>query len=200
MFRVGIIGLGRIATTLEDEVGIPGFSITGAFNVLPETRVVAGCNRGEERRRKFGERWGVKALYHDYREMLEKEKLDIVAVATQPPLHPEMVIAAAEAGVSGILCEKPMALSLGECDAMLAACEKSKVKLAINFSNRWSGQHEAVRQLSNSGRWGPLLHIVACSHGCKPTPEWEADTEGPLLHDAIHMLDLMRFFGGDVKA
>lgn len=200
MYRVGILGTGRIASTLEDEIGIPAFSITGAFQALPQTEVVAACNRGEERLRQFGRRWGVGALYRDFREMLEKESLDIVAVATPPAVHPEMVIAAAEAGVRGILCEKPMALSVGECDAMIEACEMRGTKLAVNFSNRWRGEIEAARQLASSGQLGPLLHIKACSYGCKPTPEWEAETEGPMLHDAIHMLDMMRFFAGDPTA
>lgn len=198
-FRVGIIGCGRIASEFEDRMGQHPCSIAGAFAALPECELVAACNRGEERLRKFGERWGVEALYHDVREMLEHERLDIVAVATPPGLHRDQVLAAARAGVRGIFCEKPMALSLGECDDMIKACQEHGTKLLVNCTRRWIGEYEAIRRDVTSGRWGDLLHLVGFCQGCKPVPEWEADFEGPMLHDAVHLYDLMRFFAGDVQ-
>ncbi|MBI1924136.1 Gfo/Idh/MocA family oxidoreductase [Candidatus Poribacteria bacterium] len=199
-YRVGIIGCGRIASTMEDESDVHPISIAGAFSTLPNTQIVAACNRGAERLRAFGVRWGVDARYHDYREMLAQEELDIVCVATHPPLHPEMVIAAAQAGAKGIFCEKPMALSLGECDAMLEACDHTGTKLLVNCSRRWSGVYQGVKQLLDEGSLGSLLHVVAHCEGCKPSPEWVADTEGPLLHDAVHTFDILRFFAGDVAS
>jgi len=198
-YRVGIIGCGRIASTFEDESDVHPASIAGAFASLPEARLVAGCNRGEEKLRAFGKRWGVTALYHDYREMLARENLDIVAVATHPPLHPEMVIAAAEAGVKGIFCEKPMALSLAECDAMIEACERAGTKLLIHCTRRWSGPYEAARRLIEAGTLGELLRLVAHCQGCKPFPSWQVEHEGPLLHDAVHTFDTFRFLAGDVE-
>ena len=138
------------------------------------------------------------ALYHDYREMLAQEGLDIVAVATPPPVHPDMVAAAAQAGVKGIFCEKPMALSLGECDAMLRACRQAGAKLLVNCTRRWNGIYEAARRVVQSEEMGPLLHLVGWCQGCKPIPSWEAETEGPMLHDTVHLFDIMRFFAGDV--
>ena len=88
MYRVGIMGCGRIASTMEDESDVHPISIAGAFEALPNTEIVAGCNRGAAKLHAFGERWSVDALYHDYREMLANEALDIVCVATHPPLHP----------------------------------------------------------------------------------------------------------------
>ena len=87
MYRVGIMGCGRIASTMEDESDVHPISIAGAFEALPNTEIVAGCNRGAAKLHAFGERWGVGALYHDYREMLAQEDLDIVCVATHPPLQ-----------------------------------------------------------------------------------------------------------------
>lgn len=199
-YRVGFVGTGRIASTLEDEFTIHPVSIAGAFVALPDVQIVAACSRAWEGLRRFGERWHVGALYQDYRQMLQAEPLDIVVVATPPEYHPEIVIAAAESGAKGIFCEKPMALSLGECDAMLEACERRGVKLLVDFTNRWTTQYAAIQQLITSGEMGSLLHLVGYSQGCKPHPEWEAKTQGPLLHDAIHVIDAMRLFGGDVEA
>ncbi|NPV45677.1 MAG: Gfo/Idh/MocA family oxidoreductase [Armatimonadetes bacterium] len=198
-YRVGLIGCGRIGSEFEDRFQQHPVSIAGAFAALPECQLVAGCNRGRERLERFGERWGVTALYQDYQEMLRSEPLDIVAVATPPAAHRDQVVAAAEAGVRGIFCEKPMALSLGECDDMIAACRESGATLLVNCSRRWDGLHEAVRRGGEAGRWGRLLHLVGYCQGCKPLPEWEADHEGPLLHDAVHLYDIMRFFAGDVE-
>jgi predicted dehydrogenase len=198
-YRVGIMGCGRIASTFEEHSEEHPVSIAGAFAALPSCQLVAAANRGEPRLRAFGERWGVTALYHDYRQMLANEGLDLVAIATHPPLHPEMVLAACEAGVKGIFCEKPMALSLGECDAMIAACRRSGIPLLVNCSRRWSGEFEAVRRIAEQHSLGELLHLVGHCCGAKPTPDWEAATEGPLIHDAVHLLDIMRFFAGDVE-
>ena len=198
-YRVGLIGTGRIGSEFEDRFGEHPVSIAGAFSALPECELVAGCNRGRERLERFGQRWGVTALYHDFREMLARERLDIIAIATPPGLHREQVIAAAEAGAKGIFCEKPMALSLGACDDMIAACAQHDCRLLVNCSRRWSGLFEAVRRDAEAGRWGRLLHLVGYCQGCKPLPDWEAEHEGPMLHDAVHMYDIMRFFAGDVR-
>jgi predicted dehydrogenase len=198
-YRVGLIGTGRIGSEFEDRFDEHPVSIAGAFSALPECELVAGCNRGAERLARFGKRWNVSALYHDYREMLANEHLDIVAIATPPGLHRDQVIAAAEAGAKGIFCEKPMALSLGECDEMIAACRQHGCQLLVNCSRRWCGVFEAVRRDAAAGRWGRLLHLVGYCQGCKPLPEWEIEHEGPMLHDAVHMYDIMRFFAGDVR-
>lgn len=198
-YRVGLIGTGRIASEFEDRFPQRPASIAGAFSSLPQCQLVAGCNRGRERLERFGQRWGVTALYHDVGEMLAREKLDLVAIATPPGLHREQVIAAAEAGVKGIFCEKPMALSLGECDDMIAACQQHGCTLLVNCSRRWSGHLEALRREAAAGRWGRLLHLVGYCQGCKPVPEWEIEHEGPMLHDAVHLYDLMRMFAGEVQ-
>ncbi len=198
VYRVGIIGTGRIAWEFEENPGIHPSSIAGAFAMLPNAKLVAAASRGRERMEKFGHKYGVTALYTDYKEMLAKEKLDVVAVTTHPPLHPEQVEAIAAAGVRGIFCEKPMALSLAECDRMLGACEKHGVTMLVNCTRRWDGNYEAARQVVRDRSMGELLHISARWTGCKPVPEWEAQTEGPMLHDAVHLFDLMRFYGGEV--
>ena len=88
MYRVGIMGCGRIASTMEDESDVHPISIAGAFDTLPNTELVAGCNRGAEKLHAFGKRWDVDALYHDYREMLAKEDLDIVCRRHAPTAAP----------------------------------------------------------------------------------------------------------------
>ena len=86
-------------------------------------RVIAGADISEEARGRFTADSGVERTYADYREVLERERLDVLSICTWPPFHPEMVEAAAVAGVRGIVCEEPMAVDLAGCDRMLAAAE-----------------------------------------------------------------------------
>lgn len=89
--RVGIVGCGRIASEFEDLASEHPASIAGAFAAIGNTELVAAANRGQQRLESFGKRWGVQALYQDYRDMIARESLDIVAIATHPPLHAEIV-------------------------------------------------------------------------------------------------------------
>ena len=195
--RVGIVGCGRIAGEIEDGSEMHPISIAGGFDALDDTKIVAACSRGKERLNSFGRRWKVDSLYHDYTEMIRKERPDIVAIATHPPIHAEIVEAACAGGVRGIFCEKPMALDLLECDRIIRAVEKSGVRLLVDCSRRFSGLYESVRRLCEKRELGELIHMVGHCQGAKPSPEWQAEAEGPLLHDAVHLFDIMRFFAGD---
>ena len=85
------------------------------------------------------------------------ESLDIVSICTWPPLHCEMVVAAAESGVKAILCEKPMALNLKEADQMLDSCEKSGTKLVVGH------QHRFDPQVSQAIEWSQETPLATCN-------------------------------------
>lgn len=136
---------------------------------------------------RFKERYNVARAYTDYREMLAKERLDLVSICTWPSLHYEMTVAAAEAGVRGILCEKPMALTLKEADEMLKACEKAGAVLAVAHIRRYSPEYRAAREVISSGVLGNLESV----HGI---------TVGDLLSDGTHLIDLAFYLTGDVDA
>ena len=122
-YRAGLVGCGRIGTLWETDPPIP-VTHAGALAVLPQTQLVAGASRGPEHLQKFGKRWGVDALYLDYKEMFAKERLDIVCIATHPGLH-RHCRSSGRGGVKGIFCEKPLALSLTDADAIVAACRQA---------------------------------------------------------------------------
>ena len=128
-YRVGIIGCGRVAAAHAN-----------AYTAIESTELVALAEPDPERRLKFDEAYGVTGLYENYREMLANEELDIISICTWPPLHREMTVAAAESGAKAILCEKPMALNLGEVDRMLAACEEAGAKLVVGHQHRFDSQ------------------------------------------------------------
>ena len=198
-YRAGLVGCGRIGTLWETEPPTP-VTHAGALAVLPQTQLVAGASRGREHLDRFGKQWGINALYLDYREMIEKEKLDIVCVATHPGLHRPIVEAAVAAGAKGIFCEKPLALSLEDADAIVAVCKQAGCVLAVNHSRRWDPAHLKAKALIEAGAIGDLVSLFGICQGVKPFPAWVADEEGPLLHDAVHLFDLFRMFGGEAQS
>ncbi len=178
-YRVGIIGCGSI-----------GGNYAAAFQQLHDrVEIVAACDIIEEKVRGFVEKWGIPAVYTDMHEMLSKEVLDIIGVTTHNREHVEPTIAAAEAGVRAILCEKPMALSMGDADRVIEACERSGAKLAIDHTMRFEPNWRRVKQMVDAGEIGDLLHIEVQNYGDTST----------LLHNGTHSCDAIRFFGGDAE-
>ncbi len=198
MYKVALIGTGRV-----------GYQFT--FSDLPDNhaaavaasgrcRLTAGVNRGRKKLAEFGARFGVKALYHDHRRMLAESAPDVCIVATHPELHCRMVEdCAAAPSTRAIICEKPMALSLGECDRMIAACERAGVLLQINHNRRWHPEWIKARELLAAGAIGALNYIECSMDGGKPDPSWRSEREGPLLHDFSHYFDLLDLFAGPVE-
>ena len=192
-YRVGIIGCGRMASTMDDEKQkqpgrVPQPSVlAAAYGQVERTEVVAVADINQDRLVDFSARWGVQRLYSDYREMLAAESLDIVSVATHANLHAEMTVAAAEAGAKAVLCEKAMATSLRDADRMIDACNESETVLSVLYHNRWDPLMVRVKELVAEGAIGELISI-----GGSMGPE--------LVHEGTHMFDLMRFWSGDDAA
>jgi predicted dehydrogenase len=172
-YRVGVIGCGRISRAHSN-----GYQAA-------QMAIVAASDISQEQLNKFSAEYNVEKLYADYTQMLAKEELDIVSICTWPPLHREMVVAAAESGVKGILCEKPMTVNLAEADRMIAACDKSNTKLVIGHQRRFEAQYVKAKELIETGAIGDLIRV----HGC---------CGGDLLSDGTHNVDLLRFYASDL--
>ena len=136
--RVGIIGCGRIGSLLRrDPYRRKPCTHAGAFAECKATEVVCACDIDPDRLAQFRADWGVDRLYLDYRELLAKEQPDIVAVASWTSTHKDIAFEAANCGVKGILCEKPIALTLADADEMISECENNGVVLMMNHERRW---------------------------------------------------------------
>jgi len=172
-YRAGVIGCGGIARAHSN-----------GYKQIPNVQIVAAADVSEEQLKNFSQEYGAENLYTDYNEMLEKEELDLVSICTWPPLHREMTVKAAEHGIKGILCEKPMALNLAEVDEMIEACDKSGSVLAIGHQRRFEAQYATAQEMIESGEIGELIKI---HNICR----------GDLLSDATHSVDLIRFYNSD---
>ena len=173
-YRVGIIGCGGIAAAHAN-----------AYQAIEATELVAAAEPDPERRLKFDEAYGVVGFYENYREMLTNEALDIISICTWPPLHCEMTVAAAESGVEAVLCEKPMALNLGEADRMLEACETAGTKLVIGHQHRFDSQTVSAVDLIKGNAIGDLQWIFGYCNS------------KDLLSNGTHVVDLIRYFVDD---
>ncbi len=155
-YRVAVIG-----RTLK---GNYGHGIDKVWLDIPQTKIVAVADDNKRGLEAEAGRLKVAAKdsYTDYRLMLDKTKPDIVAVCQRwIDMHAAMVIDAAQRGVKGIYLEKPMCQTLEQADAMIAACEKHNVKLAIAHQTRYSPILKVVRDLLESGRIGSVLEYRA---------------------------------------
>ena len=163
-FRVGIIGAGRPWQT----DGATGFGMSHqhaeGYKRSGKCQIVAVADLVEENAKAFSEKHagGKAALYADYEKMLAEANLDIVSVCTWPHLHAAMTIAAAQAGVKAIHCEKPMAGTFGEARAMAEACQKAGVQLTFNHQRRFLPTFQTARTLVESGEIGELLRVEGC--------------------------------------
>ncbi|MGQ9608724.1 MAG: Gfo/Idh/MocA family protein [bacterium] len=150
--------------------------------------IVACADIKREALNAFGDRFGVppEGRYIDYNEMLDKVRPDIVSVCSLHHLHASMTVDASKYKPSAIFCEKPIALSLGEADAMIDACNKSNTILIIGHQRRFVPQYVTAYNSLKSGAIGELLSIEA--HGHPYTS---------LLVDGTHTIDLIRWYAND---
>ncbi len=165
--RVGVVGCGRMTSTIEDEVrgrrlgGIRlPHSHAAAYKVVEEVEMVAACDVVEEKLDAFCERWGVPRGYTDFREMIDAERLDILSVGTRPEQHAEPMIYGAERGVKGIYAEKPLCCTLNEADAIREAFERNGVFLEFGPMRRNWAVYRQARGIADSGDLGGVESVV----------------------------------------
>ena len=164
-YRAGIIGLGFIGAadqTSGDALGQRVENLDGTHLVAltrnPRIQLVAGSSRDDGRQSRFAERTGVRT-YSDWREMIAKEALDLVSVATYTPVHKEVTVACARSGIRAIYCEKPMAPRIADGEAMLRACRESGALLILNHNRRFHPNYRRLRDLLAEGGLGQLTSV-----------------------------------------
>lgn len=162
IWRAGIIGLGFIGggdQVSGDALGQQVSHLDGthveALSRNKRIQLVAGSSRDAGRRERFAQSTGCKT-YADWRQMLARERLDMVSVATYAPVHAEMTVACAEHGVRAVYCEKPIATRLADAERMVSACAKAGVLLVLNHNRRFNPNYRRLRDLIAEGRLGDL--------------------------------------------
>ena len=140
----------------DSRLGIP-VSYSMALHDRPEVELVAAADRDVNRLRICGERFGINKLYSDAKEMLQKEKLDILAISTNVKGRAELTVLAVEYGAKGIMTEKPMAYSLEETDQMVEVCKNAGVPLVCGSTSASHPSMASAKQLIQDGAIGEVL-------------------------------------------
>jgi len=167
--RVAVAGCHRML--MRD---LAGHNFASAFAAIDSTEIVAVFDHGEEARAEFAAVWrgvwGEIATYGDFGQMLAEIRPDILCIATRQTMHADQVEAALEAGVRGILCDKPLATTLAEMDRIVAAC--AAIPLAFGLDRRWVQAYRYLREVLADGLLGRVSSLVAyglpnaINHGC----------------------------------
>jgi predicted dehydrogenase len=148
--RVGIVGGGGIARHYH----LPSYAR------FDEVRVVAAADVSPAALQALKEEHGLERLYKDYREMLDREALDLISVCTSNDMHHPVVMAAIERGLH-IYCEKPLALTHAEAQEMTEAAEAAGIRTGVNFSHRRTPASRLAQEIIASGALGAIHYASA---------------------------------------
>ena len=170
-----------------------------ALEALPESEFVAACDVELPRAMSFAARFGVKP-YSDLARMLAECGVQALLIATPHPLHAAPAIEAARAGVH-VLVEKPLAASLSDCDAMLAAARASVTKLGVISQRRFYEPVQRMKAAIDAGKIGrPALGVFMMYSWREPAyyrsdpwrGRWDTEGGGVLVNQSPHMIDLLK--------
>ncbi len=163
----------------------------------PETQLVAIADDNPERGALWAERLGV-PWYADTHDLLRRSDVDAVIVTTENVHHAAATIAAAAAG-KHVLCEKPLATTLADGRAMIAACKQAGVALGTAFPCRYIPAVARVKEQTDAGKLGKILAIAGTNQGRMPGG-WFIDKAlsggGAVMDHTVHVADLIRWFTG----
>jgi predicted dehydrogenase len=164
--------------------------------------IVAICDRSAERLKIAGEQFGIAARYQDAAEMLGKEKLDFVDIATTAPTHRLLAELAASHKLA-VICQKPFAPTLEDAKAIVTVCAKAKVPLMVHENFRWQSAIQKVKQVAVSGEIGDLFWgrvSFRSAYDVFSGQPYLAEGKRFIVEDlGIHALDVARFLLGDVE-
>ena len=192
--KTAIIGCGKVSDLHA-----------AALMKTSEAEFVAVYSRSHEKAQRFGAKYGVQG-FSDIQEMITSAAVEAVIVCTPHPAHRHAAIMAAEAGAH-VLVEKPLAATLKDCDDMLAAAKKARIKIGTVCQRRFYAPVQRVRQAIDAGKIGtPALGTVLMLgwrdrgyYASDPwRGRWQAEGGGVLVNQAPHQLDLLQWFMGPI--
>ena len=194
--RWGILGCGNVA---EHKGGPPLYSVD-------DSELIAVMRRDQAKAEDFAERHGAKRAYTDVDKLLSDDEINAIYIATPPNLHCEQTIQAAHAG-KHILCEKPMAMSVNECQQMVDACREAGVTLMLAYYRNHYPNIEKLKALMTDGAIGDVvLARINCTGYYNPNRQdlknWRINPEisggGVLMDIGSHRISLLQYLMGDV--
>jgi predicted dehydrogenase len=192
-YRAALVGCSRMGAFIDNEVaGNPStvlpYSHAAGYEACERTDLIAGSDIREDVLEVFGQRYDVtrEHLYTDYKALIQREKPDILSIATQPEQRAEVILFAIENGVRAIYAEKALCASMEEARRIRDAVKSSGVSINMGTNRRWHTGVDAARRVIESGELGALKTIVLYATGA-------------LFNTASHWFDLAIRLNGDAK-
>ncbi len=191
--KVAIVGAGFIG-----EIHLESY-----HRFVPEAEVTAICSRSGARAEALARRFNVPAWFTDVETLLASAECDVVDVCVPNDLHLPVTEAAAGAG-RHVICEKPLARTLEEADAMIAACQRAGVRLMYAEELCFAPKYERVRQLASEGAIGRIYQMRQSEKHSGPHADWFYDIDraggGVLMDMGCHAFAWFRWMlGGQPK-
>ncbi len=159
-----------------------------AYARAPEYELVAICDINPDVFPRFFERAelppGSIRQYTDYHEMFAEERLDVVSVATPDHLHTDPVCDASNAGIRGVICEKPLTTTIKDADRIIETIEANRTKMSVDHTRSWIPSYQSVKKAVWDGEIGGLTRIVAHMGGRRSM----------LFRNGTHLIDGVCFF------
>ncbi len=195
--RWALVGCGDIAKK----------RVAPALRDLENCDFVAVTRAKSELARAFAEQFGARRFYDTLNGLLTDEEIQAVYVATPVYLHAEHTIAAAEAG-KHVLCEKPMAMNLAECDRMIAACRTNGVQLGVAYYRHFYPLVGRVKEIIDSGEIGRVVFVqINAFEYYNPPPgdarHWFVEKDkaggGPMFDFGCHRIEVLLNILGSIK-
>lgn len=190
--RVGVIGLGY-----GGEMALKGYSL------LPDVEIVALAGLEEDRLQTLGATYNVPNLYHYHHELLSRDDLDAVSVCVPNYLHAPIAIEALKRGLH-VLCEKPLARTSREAEAMVDAATEADRVLQVVFNHRVRGDVQVLKRYIDEGKLGKIYYAKAYwmrRRGIPGAGTWFVSKEkaggGPLIDLGVHALDMALYLLGE---
>jgi len=193
--KVAIIGLGRIASLLEeDTLREKPCTHAGAIDADEDCELAAGFDISEERRELFIKKWNV-PVYNNVEEMLAACKPKIAVIATHPDSHYEYCSLAYKMNVPVIICEKPLADSITKARKIVKLSQKGRPVIITNHERRYSQDYIRAKSILEDGKLGKIVSVHAALYMGKTTRLVDQ-----FWHDGTHLADAIMFLtGGTLK-
>ncbi len=189
-----MINFGLIGTGLWGEMHAK------VYSSHPEIKFKAVCDLNEERAKEIALKYGAETWYKDYKELLKRDDISAVSIATPDFAHTDIIIDSAKAG-KHILVEKPLATSVEDCEKIIEAVKSAKnIKFMVDFHNRWNPPFVNTKNAIENGELGkPMLMYIRLSDTIfVPTGmlSWASKSE-VIWFIGSHVIDLARWLFND---
>lgn len=182
MYKVGIIGLGKIAYSIDKDLNRKIiWSHIKAYNSIKKVNITSICDINTHLLNEIGKELKIDSRYTNYEQMLEENQFDIISICTPIQTHYEIIKKCVETGVKAIFCEKTLAYSLEEAKNIEKLCRENNVVLGINYILRWDYLIIEIKKLIESNTIGKIYTMVGYG--------------ATALHTSTsHLIDLMVYF------